>query len=57
MKRPILSREQRAELHRIAGKVASHTDGTARAYATGVLDVLDWLTGSDPSPLLSEVTR
>lgn len=56
--RPILSREQRDQLHRVAGKVRAHTgEGSQRAYAQGVLDVLDWLTGQPSTPLLDEVTR
>lgn len=59
LKRPILAREDRNQLHTLAAKVATHTGGESsqRAYATGVYDLLDWLTGADPTPLLEEVTR
>lgn len=57
-KRPLLSAEQRAVLYRLLGKVAQHTsDGPSRAYASGVYDVLNWLGGEDPTPMLEDVTR
>lgn len=59
MRRPLLTREARAELRRAANNARSFAerDNPNRAYARGVLDVLHWLDGGDETPMLKEVTR
>lgn len=58
-KRPLLPREDRARLAQMAGRAARHKEenGTSRAYAQGVADVLSWLCNAPMTPLLQEVTR
>lgn len=57
-KRPLLTREDRARLHRLAQKAAENgVTGHNRAYCSGVADVLLWLDGEEMSSMLKEVTR
>lgn len=61
VKRPLLPKEDRNRLRRLAEHAGRFTveQNATRAYAKGVQDALNWLTGDDSTmtSLLEEVTR
>lgn len=57
-KRPLLGKEDRARLRRLADKAAQNAlVGHNQAYCHAVVDVLHWLDGEDMTPMLEDVTR
>lgn len=61
IKRPLLPQADRNRLRTMANKAHRHTEADSgspqRAYAQGVVDVLDWIIGTDMTDLLRDVTR
>jgi hypothetical protein len=62
VKRPLLAVDDRGRLRHLADNARRHTDidggGSNRAYAQGVIDVLEWMANNaEPTPMLEDILR